>query len=226
MFYALAIVCDDYFVPSLEKISEVSCHCGWAPYERPHEAVTAQFVPRPSFEMRNMSPNPVKGLANEKHLESAFLFRSERCCGLLFSTAFSTSDNTAFVGSLGKEMRLNRIIILWDMYLILGCVRMLFTLRLLPDLHFYPCAVFGVWGIFGFSLCIIISFHLLQNLQLSEDVAGATFMAAGSSAPELFTSLIGQCRGHFYVISVVLCDWSQFSNTKVIKWVLTKKIVP
>lgn len=24
MFYALAIVCDDYFVPSLEKISEVS----------------------------------------------------------------------------------------------------------------------------------------------------------------------------------------------------------
>lgn len=33
---------------------------------------------------------------------------------------------------------------------------------------------------------------LHQNLQLSEDVAGATFMAAGSSAPELFTSLIGQ----------------------------------
>lgn len=32
----------------------------------------------------------------------------------------------------------------------------------------------------------------LQNLQLSQDVAGATFMAAGSSAPELFTSLIGQ----------------------------------
>ncbi|KAI1903620.1 hypothetical protein AGOR_G00029080 [Albula goreensis] len=29
-----------------------------------------------------------------------------------------------------------------------------------------------------------------KNLQLSEDVAGATFMAAGSSAPELFTSLI------------------------------------
>lgn len=36
------------------------------------------------------------------------------------------------------------------------------------------------------SLCI------LQNLHLSQDVAGATFMAAGSSAPELFTSLIGQ----------------------------------
>lgn len=32
---------------------------------------------------------------------------------------------------------------------------------------------------------------LLQRLHLSEDVAGATFMAAGSSAPELFTSVIG-----------------------------------
>ncbi|XP_057206106.1 sodium/potassium/calcium exchanger 3 isoform X1 [Triplophysa rosa] len=33
--------------------------------------------------------------------------------------------------------------------------------------------------------------RICENLQLSEDVAGATFMAAGSSAPELFTSLIG-----------------------------------
>lgn len=32
----------------------------------------------------------------------------------------------------------------------------------------------------------------LQRLHLSEDVAGATFMAAGSSAPELFTSVIGK----------------------------------
>ena len=28
-----------------------------------------------------------------------------------------------------------------------------------------------------------------ERLDLSEDVAGATFMAAGSSAPELFTSM-------------------------------------
>lgn len=56
-------------------------------------------------------------------------------------------------------------------------------------------------------LCAIYMFHALaivcdiyfvpslekisENLHLSEDVAGATFMAAGSSAPELFTSLIG-----------------------------------
>lgn len=30
-----------------------------------------------------------------------------------------------------------------------------------------------------------------QKLHLSEDVAGATFMAAGSSTPELFASVIG-----------------------------------
>ncbi|XP_030637857.1 sodium/potassium/calcium exchanger 3-like [Chanos chanos] len=32
---------------------------------------------------------------------------------------------------------------------------------------------------------------ICERLHLSEDVAGATFMAAGSSAPELFTSIIG-----------------------------------
>nr|XP_057918756.1 sodium/potassium/calcium exchanger 3-like isoform X1 [Doryrhamphus excisus] len=56
-------------------------------------------------------------------------------------------------------------------------------------------------------VCAIYMFHALaivcdvyfvpslekisENLHLSQDVAGATFMAAGSSAPELFTSLIG-----------------------------------
>ena len=37
---------------------------------------------------------------------------------------------------------------------------------------------------------------LSQRLNLSEDVAGATFMAAGSSAPELFTSVIGIHHNH------------------------------
>lgn len=83
MFYALAIVCDDYFVPSLEKISEV---------RRRHQPA----------------------------------FKSNK----------SQSDSSDFN---------------------LDCV----------------------------------FFLIFQNLQLSEDVAGATFMAAGSSAPELFTSLIG-----------------------------------
>ncbi|XP_068600265.1 sodium/potassium/calcium exchanger 3 [Brachionichthys hirsutus] len=62
-------------------------------------------------------------------------------------------------------------------------------------------------AVFLHALCAIYMFYALAivcddyfvpslekistNLQLSEDVAGATFMAAGSSAPELFTSLIG-----------------------------------
>lgn len=33
--------------------------------------------------------------------------------------------------------------------------------------------------------------RISKDLNLKEDVAGATFMAAGSSAPELFTSLVG-----------------------------------
>ena len=32
---------------------------------------------------------------------------------------------------------------------------------------------------------------IVDNLGLDDDVAGATFMAAGGSAPELFTSLVG-----------------------------------
>lgn len=36
---------------------------------------------------------------------------------------------------------------------------------------------------------------LFQKLHLSEDVAGATFMAAGSSTPELFASVIGKDTG-------------------------------
>ena len=32
---------------------------------------------------------------------------------------------------------------------------------------------------------------IIEKIGCSEDVAGATFMAAGGSAPELFTSIIG-----------------------------------
>ncbi|CAH1261618.1 SLC24A3 [Branchiostoma lanceolatum] len=85
MFAALAIVCDDYFVPSLEKISE---------------ELDEEVLPSGRGCTRNRSAP------------------HQRCCGK-------------------------------------GCGR-------------FP-----------------------RNLGLSDDVAGATFMAAGSSAPELFTSIIG-----------------------------------
>ncbi|XP_060708820.1 sodium/potassium/calcium exchanger 1 [Hemiscyllium ocellatum] len=38
--------------------------------------------------------------------------------------------------------------------------------------------------------------EIIEKLEISDDVAGATFMAAGGSAPELFTSLIGVFISH------------------------------
>uniref|UniRef100_UPI00398EE3A3 sodium/potassium/calcium exchanger 2-like isoform X1 n=1 Tax=Pristiophorus japonicus TaxID=55135 RepID=UPI00398EE3A3 len=57
---------------------------------------------------------------------------------------------------------------------ILGMIYMFIALAIVCDEFFVP------------SLTVII-----DRLKISDDVAGATFMAAGGSAPELFTSLIG-----------------------------------
>ena len=47
------------------------------------------------------------------------------------------------------------------------------------------------------------STNYFQKLQLSDDVAGATFMAAGSSAPELFTSLIGEFSNYWLKLRIL-----------------------
>lgn len=57
---------------------------------------------------------------------------------------------------------------------VIGLIYMFVALAIVCDEFFVP------------SLSVII-----ERLKISEDVAGATFMAAGGSAPELFTSLIG-----------------------------------
>ena len=57
---------------------------------------------------------------------------------------------------------------------ILGLIYMFVALAIVCDEFFVP------------SLDVII-----EKFGISEDVAGATFMAAGGSAPELFTSIIG-----------------------------------
>ncbi|GCB66317.1 hypothetical protein scyTo_0007855, partial [Scyliorhinus torazame] len=62
---------------------------------------------------------------------------------------------------------------------ILGMIYMFIALAIVCDEFFVP------------SLTVII-----DKLQISDDVAGATFMAAGGSAPELFTSLIGVFISH------------------------------
>eukprot|EP01062_Namystynia_karyoxenos_P005845 TRINITY_DN1200_c0_g4_i1.p1 TRINITY_DN1200_c0_g4~~TRINITY_DN1200_c0_g4_i1.p1 ORF type:complete len:704 (+),score=190.39 TRINITY_DN1200_c0_g4_i1:77-2113(+) len=57
---------------------------------------------------------------------------------------------------------------------LMGMFYMFFALAIVCDDYFVP-ALEG----------------LIEKLQLSDDVAGATFMAAGGSAPELFTSVLG-----------------------------------
>ncbi|CAB1455060.1 unnamed protein product [Pleuronectes platessa] len=57
---------------------------------------------------------------------------------------------------------------------VLCAIYMFYALAIVCDVYFVPSLE-----------------KISENLQLSQDVAGATFMAAGSSAPELFTSLIG-----------------------------------
>jgi len=66
--------------------------------------------------------------------------------------------------------------------------------------YFWIVVAMLSWGIFYmfWALAIICDDYFVASLEeiseqlsLSPDVAGATFMAAGSSAPELFTSLMG-----------------------------------
>ncbi|NXB30833.1 NCKX1 protein, partial [Eulacestoma nigropectus] len=67
----------------------------------------------------------------------------------------------------------------WVVLHIIGIMYVFVALAIVCDEYFVPAL--GV---------------ITEKLQISEDVAGATFMAAGGSAPELFTSLIGVFISH------------------------------
>ncbi|RVE71812.1 hypothetical protein OJAV_G00055370 [Oryzias javanicus] len=67
----------------------------------------------------------------------------------------------------------------WVILHILGMIYMFVSLAIVCDEFFVPAL--GV---------------ITDKLEISDDVAGATFMAAGGSAPELFTSLIGVFIAH------------------------------
>lgn len=65
-------------------------------------------------------------------------------------------------------------------------IYMFIGLALLCDDYFIPCLERICEGLFNFS-----RYMYFIVLHLQPDVAGATFMAAGSSAPELATTLVG-----------------------------------
>uniref|UniRef100_A0A8I3W3J0 Solute carrier family 24 member 5 n=1 Tax=Callithrix jacchus TaxID=9483 RepID=A0A8I3W3J0_CALJA len=63
--------------------------------------------------------------------------------------------------------------------------------------------------------CPILNFSRQKNheptLGLSQDVAGATFMAAGSSAPELVTAFLGKYCSKYFLLTQ--CDFTFFKLT-------------
>ena len=70
------------------------------------------------------------------------------------------------------------------------------ALALVCDKYFVPAVekiCQGTWNQHYESLVLVVTIVLLSSLALnmSNDVAGATFMAAATSAPELFVNVIG-----------------------------------
>jgi len=55
----------------------------------------------------------------------------------------------------------------------------------------FICGRFNSWNNQSIHRLLCFIDRISEAMHLSPDVAGATFMAAGSSAPELFTSLVG-----------------------------------
>ena len=91
----------------------------------------------------------------------------------LLATDNSTDDDDGFQyppDAFSLEQRRKGAVVLH----VIGLIYMFIALAIVCDEFFVP------------ALSVIT-----DKLKISEDVAGATFMAAGGSAPELFTSLIG-----------------------------------
>lgn len=115
------------------------------------------------------------------------------------------------------------------------------------DVHFYILEDWPGLAVVVYSLVLMLFFIALAGvtddyfvpalavislrLDLTEDVAGATFMAAGSSAPELFTSLtdvllfessigIGTIVGSavFNILVIIACSGAFALETLIIDW--------
>eukprot|EP00795_Rhopilema_esculentum_P013513 gene13513-4393_t len=97
---------------------------------------------------------------------------------ILIGLAFPWFIHTAII-SPGSEVSVNSRGLKYSVILLLGSV-------LLTSVYMFIALAFVCDDYFVASLD-----HICENLNLSEDVAGATFMAVGGSAPELFTSVIG-----------------------------------
>lgn len=93
----------------------------------------------------------------------------------LLATSDNTTQKSEYPDIAFDEEDLPKAIILF----VIGVIYMFIALAIVCDEFFVP------------ALEVIT-----ETLNISEDVAGATFMAAGGSAPELFTSFIGVFIAH------------------------------
>ncbi|CAD5208436.1 unnamed protein product [Bursaphelenchus xylophilus] len=113
----------------------------------------------------------VNGLVERPKLETSTPHQHYSTCFKNFSHPASDTDESQFPTDLFTfEERRSGAVILH----LIGLIYMFVALAIVCDEFFVPAL--GV---------------ITEKLDISEDVAGATFMAAGGSAPEFFTSVIG-----------------------------------
>lgn len=138
-------------------------------------AILLQGAPSPPHIARQLSPRDLRLAGSRSILQATSTEQSdlleETSIEPTNETEIKPKDDPLFPPDLFTlEQRRKGAIILH----VLGMIYMFVALAIVCDEFFVP------------ALDVII-----EKLQISEDVAGATFMAAGGSAPELFTSVIG-----------------------------------
>lgn len=138
-------------------------------------AILLQGTPSPPYASRHLSPRDVRLSAGSRSLLQTTTTEQND----LLETSVEPSNESVVTPDndplfppdlFTPEERRKGAILLH----VVGMIYMFVALAIVCDEFFVP------------ALDVII-----EKLQISEDVAGATFMAAGGSAPELFTSIIG-----------------------------------
>ncbi|XP_060093206.1 sodium/potassium/calcium exchanger 2 isoform X1 [Heteronotia binoei] len=129
---------------------------------------------------REMTNNPISQKLTQMHQRFLLNIHDQNQNGTVNPPVFMKRDQNHSKGEYPEdlftlEQRRKGAVILH----IFGMIYMFIALALVCDEFFVP------------SLTVIT-----EKLEISDDVAGATFMAAGGSAPELFTSLIGVFISH------------------------------
>jgi len=138
-----------------------------------HQSTFQRHLMRANTDDKNHTITTTKDNGSEGKIENLTYYEKlEKCKGKLKEPQLSnkTEENNFPSDVFTQTQQANGAVILH----IIGIIYMFYALALVCDEFFVP------------SLDVIA-----EKLKITPDVAGATFMAAGGSAPELFTSIIG-----------------------------------